>query len=156
MWNISPELSKINLFYTSWNISYRGLNPRWIQCKNQPEIAIRETKIYYRPISAITEWRTLLFSAIGVFILAVSIAYGCITAASFLHEELLANVMKNPMSFFDTTPLGRIINRFSKDVDTLDADLRYEGYILPTTCYFKYLKRTHRRNIIITVILGVI
>ena len=56
--------------------------------------------------------------------LAAAVAYGAIRASKTLHEALLSNIMRCPMSFFDTTPLGRIINRFSKDVDTMDAELR--------------------------------
>ena len=37
--------------------------------------------------------------------------------ASKLHEEMLRSVMKSPMAFFDSTPAGRVINRFSKDMD---------------------------------------
>ncbi len=46
-------------FCASWNISYMGLNPHWIQCKKWQEIAIPESKIYYLPLSAITELRAL-------------------------------------------------------------------------------------------------
>ena len=56
--------------------------------------------------------------------LAAAVAYGAIKASKILHEALLDNIMRCPMSFFDTTPLGRLINRFSKDVDTMDAELR--------------------------------
>ena len=50
-------------------------------------------------------------------------AYAELRAASVLHNAMLAAVMHAPMSFFDTTPLGRIVARFSKDQDTLDKKL---------------------------------
>ena len=41
-------------------------------------------------------------------------------AAKFLHSIALKRIMRAPVSFFDTTPLGRIMNRFSKDQDGVD------------------------------------
>lgn len=37
-----------------------------------------------------------------------------------LHQIMLNYVFRWPMELFDTTPLGRIVNRFSKDIDTVD------------------------------------
>lgn len=48
---------------------------------------------------------------------------GCIRAARKMHFLLLKNILKAPLSFFDVTPLGRILQRFSKDVDVLDSQL---------------------------------
>ncbi|KDO18969.1 hypothetical protein SPRG_14806 [Saprolegnia parasitica CBS 223.65] len=40
-----------------------------------------------------------------------------------LFAQLLQALLRAPLSFFETTPLGRIVNRLSKDVDTADDDL---------------------------------
>ena len=34
-----------------------------------------------------------------------------------IHKLMILNVMRSPMSFFDVTPSGWILNRFSKDMD---------------------------------------
>mmetsp|Transcript_25934 Transcript_25934/g.65831 ORF Transcript_25934/g.65831 Transcript_25934/m.65831 type:complete len:584 (-) Transcript_25934:502-2253(-) len=44
-------------------------------------------------------------------------------SASNLHRKMLKSVLNAPLRFFDDTPDGRIINRFSKDVEALDSDL---------------------------------
>lgn len=54
---------------------------------------------------------------------AFTMAMGGVHAASLLHEALLYNKMRSPQSFFDTTPSGRILNRFSKDINVIDEIL---------------------------------
>ena len=44
-----------------------------------------------------------------------------VLGSTLLHKQLLYNVLRSPVLFFDITPLGRIINRFSKDVDSIDS-----------------------------------
>lgn len=52
-----------------------------------------------------------------------TLAMGNIGAARKLHYNLLDNKLHTPQSFFDTTPIGRIINRFSKDIHVIDEAL---------------------------------
>ncbi|XP_071131058.1 multidrug resistance-associated protein 1-like [Mytilus edulis] len=58
----------------------------------------------------------------GILILITEqlVEVAMINGAKKLHSNLLNNVLMSPMSFFDSTPLGRIINRFSKDIESID------------------------------------
>ncbi|KAM9817691.1 ATP-binding cassette sub-family C member 3 [Neosynchiropus ocellatus] len=73
--------------------------------------------------------RVGVYAALGfaqgllVMISSFTLAMGNIGAARRLHYHLLTNKLHTPQSFFDTTPLGRIINRFSKDVFIIDETL---------------------------------
>ncbi|KAG0044177.1 hypothetical protein BGZ83_010575 [Gryganskiella cystojenkinii] len=50
----------------------------------------------------------------------VTMVLAAIRASTRLHERLLTKMLRLPMSFFDTTPLGRIVNRFSSDIFSID------------------------------------
>ena len=55
----------------------------------------------------------------------ISIVKGNWLASKTLHWRLISNIVHAPMNFFDTTPLGRIMNRFSKDIDVLDTYMTF-------------------------------
>lgn len=65
---------------------------------------------------------TFLVTALG-FLQAILVALGGVTAASSFQIRTLATVLRAPLSVFDTTPVGRILNRFSNDQETLDTQL---------------------------------
>eukprot|EP00055_Hartaetosiga_balthica_P014403 m.78854 g.78854 ORF g.78854 m.78854 type:complete len:1517 (-) comp8586_c0_seq3:145-4695(-) len=48
---------------------------------------------------------------------------GSLRASLLLHNSVMKRVLRSPMSFFDTTPKGRIVNRLSKDVNLVDEAL---------------------------------
>lgn len=60
------------------------------------------------------------FIAVFVYLGYLMIGLGCLRSAKILHNDLLRSVLHWPMELFDTTPLGRILNRFSKDIYILD------------------------------------
>lgn len=66
---------------------------------------------------------TIIYFQIGVTILAASIIMAIVSlrASGVLHKKMLNRILKAPMSFFDTTPTGRVVNRFAKDVDVTDS-----------------------------------
>ncbi|KAJ2649364.1 Transporter of the ATP-binding cassette (ABC) [Coemansia sp. RSA 1250] len=49
--------------------------------------------------------------------------WSSLRASKELHERLLHTILRAPVRFFDTTPVGRLINRFSKDMETIDQSL---------------------------------
>ncbi|KAK0555771.1 hypothetical protein OC845_000028 [Tilletia horrida] len=51
--------------------------------------------------------------------------FGQLRACKILFDEMLWSVVRAPARWIDTTPLGRILNRFSKDIQVLDASLTY-------------------------------
>lgn len=61
-----------------------------------------------------------MVTGIFVFLGAILRTLGAVAASRVLHADCLHNIIRSPMQFFDTTPLGRIVNRFAKDIDVID------------------------------------
>lgn len=68
-----------------------------------------------------------LASAIVSLIRGLFLAFVALTASRTIFNDMLATVLHAPMSFFDTTPVGRLVNRFSKDIYTIDEELVQTG-----------------------------
>ncbi|XP_077632923.1 ATP-binding cassette sub-family C member 3 isoform X1 [Crocuta crocuta] len=88
-----------------------------------------------------TSTRLGVYAALGilqgllVMVSAMTLTVGSVQAARALHQALLRNKMRSPQSFFDTTPSGRILNRFSKDIYVIDEVLAPTILLLLTSFY---------------------
>ncbi|XP_062987875.1 ATP-binding cassette sub-family C member 5 isoform X2 [Elgaria multicarinata webbii] len=78
---------------------------------------------YYAGIYALSMGVMLILKAVR----GVVFVKGTLRASSRLHDELFRRILRSPMKFFDTTPTGRILNRFSKDMDEVDVRLPFQA-----------------------------
>eukprot|EP00019_Armaparvus_languidus_P007992 CAMPEP_0168601030 /NCGR_PEP_ID=MMETSP0420-20121227/13180_1 /TAXON_ID=498008 /ORGANISM="Pessonella sp." /LENGTH=1006 /DNA_ID=CAMNT_0008639321 /DNA_START=1053 /DNA_END=4070 /DNA_ORIENTATION=+ len=79
-----------------------------------------ETSTYLWTYTGIAGGETLFISLIGLFMVGFSL-----NVSRHLHAGMLRSLMKAPMAFFDATPVGRIVNRFSFDLDMVDFRLPF-------------------------------
>lgn len=64
-----------------------------------------------------------MFPAILTILGDLAPRLGCLYAASKMHKYILTGILHAPNHFYDTTPIGRILSRFSKDIDVIDNTL---------------------------------
>ncbi|CAK4629763.1 unnamed protein product [Aphanomyces euteiches] len=71
-----------------------------------------------------------LFSIVLVWWRTIYLLFLSIKCSMTLHSKLLAKVIQAPVNtFFDITPVGRILNRFSGDLDQVDSQLPFFGVL---------------------------
>ena len=66
---------------------------------------------------------TFSIAAVFILIYSINMAVCTVRASRVMHFKMLKNILRSPMAFFETTPTGRILNRFSRDVETIDNTL---------------------------------
>lgn len=55
----------------------------------------------------------------------ILLLYSTLRASKKLYKTMSLSVIHSPMEFFNTTPIGRILNRFSSDIDMVDTNLQH-------------------------------
>lgn len=85
-------------------------------------------------LDAVGEWfRNHLVIVAAAVILATIRAYMffqvVLRSSESLHDDMVTALLKAPVLFFDSNPIGRILNRFSKDIGCMDE-------VLPKTFLF--------------------
>ncbi|KAL1263560.1 hypothetical protein QQF64_006299, partial [Cirrhinus molitorella] len=121
------------VFYFTQNVAVIGQS-LWLSDWTEDSVEYYNTTYP----SHIRDMRIGVFGALGlaqgflVFFGTILLADGSISASRMLHTNLLSNILKVPMMFFDTTPSGRIVNRFAKDIFTVDEmiPMSFRSWIL--------------------------
>ncbi|XP_055943743.1 multidrug resistance-associated protein 1-like [Argiope bruennichi] len=91
-----------------------------------------------------TIWRLSIYGTFGLaqaiscVLGGIMLVFSVTRASERYYRFMLDSVLKSPMSFFDTTPVGRVINRFTTDMEILDNQIFYqlEGWL---NCIFRII-----------------
>lgn len=71
-----------------------------------------------------------LLTYVGLFIIWT---FSAIASSRYYHDTMAMAILRSPMSFFDTTPIGQILNRFSDDISSIDQDVLWNLMLLASS-----------------------
>ncbi|KAG8815537.1 hypothetical protein FRC18_001456 [Serendipita sp. 400] len=124
---LHPDLHRTFVDSLPWNtstISSNALMPYTFTVNPLPTDRLpsaEEHPLFYVGIFACIGIGIVFINLLGQIVLAI----GAYRASKRLFTDLLQTVMHCTMRWFDTTPTGRILNRFSKDIETVDGSISY-------------------------------
>ncbi|PWN24109.1 hypothetical protein BCV69DRAFT_275444 [Microstroma glucosiphilum] len=91
------------------------LSPLWLSWWESDQFPQLSTGVYMGVYAALG-----IGQSVGLFCMSASFALFAYYTSFHLHARASKTVLYAPLSFFDTTPQGRITHRFSKDIDAVD------------------------------------
>ena len=81
---------------------------------------LKQERFYH---ALITYSVLLLFGILLVLIGTLCLGLVPLNAAYIIHKKMVSCIIRAPLSFYATNPVGRIMNRFSQDINNLDENL---------------------------------
>ncbi|RIA90254.1 P-loop containing nucleoside triphosphate hydrolase protein [Glomus cerebriforme] len=130
VYNTLSTFSLPQLVTTSFNASRSSDDCISSQTINSEQVKNQVDVNYYISIYVLIGVLTALFGSIRTYYMSM----GSLVASRKLHEAILDKVLKAKIRFFDTTPIGRILNRFSKDMEVVDQNLSPMAMYLIYSC----------------------
>ncbi|PHU29058.1 ABC transporter C family member 2 [Capsicum chinense] len=91
----------------------------WLSFWTDQSSSTRYSAGFYNLIYSLLSLGQVMVTLMNSFWLITSSLY----AAKMLHDAMLGSILRAPMVFFHTNPLGRIINRFAKDLGDIDRNV---------------------------------
>ncbi|KAI3958770.1 hypothetical protein MKX01_023446, partial [Papaver californicum] len=97
----------------------RILSSTWLSAWTDQSTTKTHGSGFYNLVYALLSFGQVLISLLQSYWLIISSLY----AAKRLHDAMLHSILRAPMLFFHTNPIGRVINRFAKDLGDIDRNV---------------------------------
>lgn len=110
-------LVAIDYWLAKWTDSALTLSPAARNCSLSQECSLDQT-VYAMVFTVLCSLGIVL-----CLVTSVTVEWTGLKVAKRLHRSLLNRIILAPMRFFETTPLGSILNRFSSDCNTIDQHI---------------------------------
>ncbi|XP_036283428.1 ATP-binding cassette sub-family C member 8 isoform X1 [Pipistrellus kuhlii] len=110
-------LVAIDYWLAKWTDSALTLSPMARNCSLSQECSLDQT-VYAMVFTVLCSLGIML-----CLVTSVTVEWTGLKVAKKLHRSLLNRIILAPMRFFETTPLGSILNRFSSDCNTIDQHI---------------------------------